>query len=201
MSSDAKYLFILGKGIVNVEDKDGWHGKPVPADTINPIAATIHNKGASKLKPEAPIIDAPNIDLNLGHITLSTPPSYKIGEKVATRAAYGTALVKLGENSERVIALDGDTKNSTFSEKFLKQFPDRFIECFIAEQNMVGVAIGASTRNRTIPFCRFECNLCSIISYISALLPHSSRVQPISCVWAPYRLQTSNVLDHMLAFR
>jgi transketolase len=151
---------LLGKGIVNIEDKDGWHGKPVSADTIAPIASLIHNKGVTKLKPNAPIADAPIVDLNLGHIKLSSPPSYKLGEKVATRAAYGTALVKIGEGSDRIIALDGDTKNSTFSEKFLKRFPDRFIECFIAEQNMVGVAIGASTRNRTIPFCRFLFKMC-----------------------------------------
>jgi len=72
--------------------------------------------------------------------------------QVATRLAYGTALIKLGAASNRVIALDADTKNSTFSIKFRDQYPDRFIECFIAEQNMVGVGIGCATRNRTIPF-------------------------------------------------
>lgn len=56
---------------------------------------------------------------------------------MATRRAYGVALTKLGEASPRVVALDGDTKNSTFSETFKKAFPDRYIECFIAEQNMV----------------------------------------------------------------
>ena len=57
--------------------------------------------------------------------------------QMATRRAYGVALAKLGEASKRVVALDGDTKNSTFSETFKKAFPDRYIECFIAEQNMV----------------------------------------------------------------
>lgn len=56
---------------------------------------------------------------------------------MATRRAYGVALAKLGQASQRVVALDGDTKNSTFSETFKKAFPDRYIECFIAEQNMV----------------------------------------------------------------
>lgn len=56
---------------------------------------------------------------------------------MATRQAYGLALAKLGESSSRVVALDGDTKNSTFSLTFMKSFPDRYIECFIAEQNMV----------------------------------------------------------------
>lgn len=63
--------------------------------------------------------------------TLSSP-------QIATRKAYGQALAKLGHASDRIIALDGDTKNSTFSELFKKEHPDRFIECYIAEQNMVG---------------------------------------------------------------
>ena len=79
---------------------------------------------------------------------------YDVFLQVATRAAYGTALAKLGDACPRVIGLDGDTKNSTFSEKLLKGHPDQFIECFIAEQNLVGVAIGAGCRDRTIPFAR-----------------------------------------------
>lgn len=57
--------------------------------------------------------------------------------QIATRRAYGLALAKLGKASQRVVAFDGDTKNSTFSELFKKAFPERYIECFIAEQNMV----------------------------------------------------------------
>jgi transketolase len=70
---------------------------------------------------------------------------------VATREAYGNALARIGESDQRVVALDGDTKNSTFSERFLKKFPNRFFECFIAEQNMVGVAAGLGTRGK-VPF-------------------------------------------------
>lgn len=63
--------------------------------------------------------------------------------QIATRKAYGQALAKLGHSSDRIIALDGDTKNSTFSEIFKKEHPDRFIECYIAEQNMVGARCGS----------------------------------------------------------
>lgn len=56
---------------------------------------------------------------------------------MSTRKAYGVALKKMGDASPRVVAMDGDTKNSTFSDIFKKAYPDRFIECFIAEQNMV----------------------------------------------------------------
>ena len=72
--------------------------------------------------------------------------------KIATRVAYGTALVKIGQGNAHVIALDAEVKNSTYSIKFKEAFPERFVECFIAEQNLVGVAIGAATRNRTVAF-------------------------------------------------
>src|SRR5262249_45444023 len=73
------------------------------------------------------------------------------GEMVATREAFGNALLRIGAADQRVVALDGDTKNSTYSEKFLKKFPARFTECYIAEQNMVGVATGFATRGK-VPF-------------------------------------------------
>uniref|UniRef100_A0A4D5R8Z3 transketolase n=1 Tax=Scolopendra viridis TaxID=118503 RepID=A0A4D5R8Z3_SCOVI len=143
-----------GKDFLGIEDEENWHGKPLgdkSEEVIAALRATLKNGEATTLVPQKPLReDAPIIGLN--KTVLPHPPSYTLGEKVATRAAYGTALVKLGQNNGRVIALDGDTKNSTYSEKFKKMFPDRFIECFIAEQNMLGVAIGCATRGRTIPF-------------------------------------------------
>jgi transketolase len=70
---------------------------------------------------------------------------------IATREAYGTALVRLGDADPAHRALDGDTKNSTFADKFFKKFPERSTECFIAEQNLVAVAIGFGTRGH-VPF-------------------------------------------------
>ena len=82
----------------------------------------------------------------------SYPPlSYKLGDLVATREAYGAALVRIGTADPRIVAMDGDTKNSTYAEKFYKKFPERFTECFIAEQNLVGVATGFGTRGK-VPF-------------------------------------------------
>lgn len=62
-----------------------------------------------------PISDAPAISIT--NVRLSTPPNYTLGDKIATRVAYGTALAKIAENNSRVVALDGDTKNSTYSDK------------------------------------------------------------------------------------
>ena len=61
--------------------------------------------------------------------------------QLATRASYGKALVKLAKNCNRIYALDGDMKNSTFSQDYMKAYPDRFVECFIAEQNMVRIEL------------------------------------------------------------
>ena len=80
-----------------------------------------------------------------------TAPDYKLGDQVATREAYGAALAKLGAADARVVALDADVKNSTFSDKFEKAFPDRFYQNFIAEQVMVGSAMGLAARG-AIPF-------------------------------------------------
>lgn len=93
---------------------------------------------------------APEVDIN--NVKLCSPPNYKLGDAVATRLAYGTALAKIGADNDRVIALDGDTKNSTYSDKLRNAYPERYIECFIAEQNLVGVAIGAACRRRTVAF-------------------------------------------------
>ncbi|XP_044741172.1 transketolase-like protein 2 isoform X2 [Chrysoperla carnea] len=143
-----------GKNFPNIEDLENWHGKPLGAEAdrvIQHLTGLIKNKGPLQIHPQKPINDdAPPVDIS--NITLSSPPNYKAGEQVATRLAYGTAIQKLAENNARVIALDGDTKNSTYSEKIKKVDPARYIECFIAEQNLVGVAIGAACRDRTVAF-------------------------------------------------
>ncbi|MEZ5286373.1 MAG: transketolase C-terminal domain-containing protein [Vicinamibacterales bacterium] len=79
------------------------------------------------------------------------PPEYRMGEQVATREAFGAAIAKLGSVDTRVVALDADVKNSTFSDKFEAAHPDRFYQFFIAEQAMVGAAMGLAARG-AVPF-------------------------------------------------
>lgn len=140
-----------GKGFPDIEDKLNWHGKPL-GDKSEAIIAHLNaalRTPSTTLKPVAPSAKAPDADLS---VKLAENPNYTKGQKVATREAYGTALIKLGKTCDRVIALDGDTKNSTFSETYKKSFIDRYIECYIAEQNLVGVGVGLGCRKRTIPF-------------------------------------------------
>jgi transketolase len=142
---------LKGKGVPFVEDKDGWHGKPFKkGEEANQALAAlprVDDALIAELRPPAPPAVAPPSH----EIKPMAPPPYCKGAVVATREAYGDALVALGKADSRVIALDGDTKNSTFSEKFLKAFPDRFVEGFIAEQNLVSMAAGLAARGR-VPF-------------------------------------------------
>jgi transketolase len=97
---------------------------------------------------------------------LSIPVSYQRGDRVATRTAFGEALRKLGERVPDLVVVDGDVKNSTKTEAFGKAFPERLIESNIAEQNMVGTALGMAAQGR-IPcvatFAAFLSRACDFI--------------------------------------
>lgn len=141
-----------GKNFPGIEDLENWHGKALGAEgdkVIKHLQSQIKNSSIS-LKPRAPLAEAPRVVL--ADISLSAPPAYRAADLVATRLAYGTALKKIADTNMRVIALDGDTKNSTYSDKLRNAYPDRYIECFIAEQNLVGVATGAACRDRAVVF-------------------------------------------------
>lgn len=139
-----------GAGVSFLQDKDGWHGKALSKEEAARAIAELQPKATSGIGVhiEPPTnLPAPNISAPASY----PPINYTMGQMVATREAYGNALARIGESDPRVVALDGDTKNSTFSERFMKKFPNRFFECFIGEQNMVGVAAGLGARGKA-PF-------------------------------------------------
>src|SRR5215510_1288794 len=137
---------IKGRGFSEVENKNGWHGKPLPPDmaqraikelggirnlVVRGLRRSItrpKKKPAEPINPETPV------------------PQYKLGDKVATRKAYGDALVSLGARDPLVVALDGEVSNSTFAEEFKKAYPQRYFEMFIAEQQLVAAATGLAVR-------------------------------------------------------
>lgn len=143
-----------GKNFPNIEDLENWHGKALGGNSdevVKHLTTLIKNHGPLSIHPQKPLTDdAPIVDIK--NIKLDTPPNYKDGDSIATRLAYGTALAKIAKNNSRVVAFDGDTKNSTFADKIKTVDPKRFVECFIAEQNLVGVATGAACRDRTVAF-------------------------------------------------
>ena len=141
---------VKGRGFSEVEDREGWHGKPFPEDMAARAIAELG--GESNLLVRGPLPDlepvtgaAPPAETDI------SAPSYVKGESVATRQAYGEALTALGSRSPRVVALDGEVSNSTRADLFAKAYPDRYFEMFIAEQQLVASAVGLSVR-RYIPF-------------------------------------------------
>ncbi len=151
-----------GKGVKAVEGKDNWHGKAMKRDEADRAIAELEAQQVRTTDP-APVIPRParrKAEGALPDFVAAAPvPSYGSGDQVATREAFGTALLALGGIDPRVVALDADVKNSTFSEKFEKVYPERFYQMFIAEQAMLGVAMGLASRG-AIPFpSTFACFL------------------------------------------
>ena len=129
-----------GSGVAAVEDEPGWHGKPLedPEAAIEELGGVREVRVEVQAPPEAKPFEVARAAVER--------PAYELGEKVATRAAYGDALAWLGSIDERVVALDGEVGNSTYAERFAAKHPDRFFEMYIAEQQMVASAVGMQTR-------------------------------------------------------
>jgi transketolase len=138
---------IKGKGVKEVEDKNGWHGKALDnADQAIEELGGVRNIVVEVAAPEGAAPAPPPKD--------ATPdlPRYELGDEVATRKAYGEALAALGKARGDIVALDGEVSNSTFAEIFRDAVPDRFFEMFIAEQQMVATAVGLQVTDRWRPF-------------------------------------------------
>jgi len=141
---------LKGKGVSFTEGLPNWHGKALSQEQMQKAFAELE----AQMVPEtgAPLtIPPPPPERPEAAPGKMAPPQFKLGDLVATREAYGTGIAKLGAVDPRVVALDADVKNSTFSDKFEAAHPDRFYQFFIAEQVMVGAAMGLSARG-AIPF-------------------------------------------------
>jgi transketolase len=167
---------LKGKGVSIMEGKDGWHGKALKkgeeadraieeleAQFVAVPASTTAPRDSAKLLEIARPSGAPPAIPKPGQ---PAPPAYKPGESVATREAFGAALAKLARVDPRVVALDADVGNSTFSERVEKEAPERFYENYIAEQVMVGAAMGFAARG-AVPFpSTFACFLTRAYDFI-----------------------------------
>jgi transketolase len=133
---------IKGKGASAVEDKEGMHGKAL--DDPGPAIRELGGERNLTIRVAKPEIDARPHRFATGALEL---PRYEVGAKeVATRKAYGEALAAVGAARGEVIALDGEVSNSTFSEIFRGAHPDRYLEMYIAEQQMIAAAVGIQVR-------------------------------------------------------
>lgn len=144
---------LKGKGFYEIEDKLNFHGKPIEKQSvIDFVDSKIVNKTPqfTVTLPENTF----NYKVSSLNRNYKISTNYKKTDLVATRQAFGYALKKLGEidgEESIVIGIDGDVKNSTYSEMLYKTYPNKFINCYIAEQLMVGVATAVGKSNK-IPF-------------------------------------------------
>ncbi|MDQ6636860.1 MAG: transketolase, partial [Candidatus Dormibacteraeota bacterium] len=132
---------VKGKGFSEIENKDGWHGKPLPPDMAERAIKELGGERDITVKTLKPRAGQPH-RAKAGKLEL---PKYNKGDKVPTRKAYGDALLALGALPD-VVALDGEVSNSTHSDEFAKKYPERFFEMYIAEQMLVGASVGMSVR-------------------------------------------------------
>ncbi len=159
-----------GRGMALAEDREGFHGRPFKKDEAETAIRELEAKlsgGQGAWKPNKPLTrPAPAPAPAPAKVSAIPAPPYSMGQQVATREAFGAALAALGEADPRIVAVDGDVKNSTFSELFQKRFPQRFFQGFIAEQNMLGVAMGLAARGKIAFAATFACFLARAYDFI-----------------------------------
>jgi len=149
---------VKGKGVSFLEDAEGRHGRALKGEEFKRAESEISPRIKNLYFKPTNFIEA-KFKAEERRAKFAIETDYKLGDMVATRVAYGKALVKLGEINDRMVVLDGDVKNSTFTEFFFERFPERSLECYIAEQNMVGIAVGLQTQGFDVFLATFACFL------------------------------------------
>ena len=147
---------LKGFGVEKAENKNGFHGKAFSKEELPLILQNMQERFSDAAKktnyawePQLPIQKNKKNDGKEG--LKFNIPTFESDKKISTRKAYGLALAELGACMAEVVSLDAEVKNSTYAEFFAEKFPDRFIQSFIAEQNMIGMAVGLAARGK-VPF-------------------------------------------------
>ncbi len=163
---------VKGKGLgPEIEGRDHWHGKALDQETANKIVGelTKHLSGEKAgWEPNLPIPSAKSdVKESRADVSAIAKPPYQIGGKeTATRKGFGDGLAALASADPRVVVVDGDVKNSTYTEEFEKAAPGRFLQGYIAEQNMTGMAMGLAARGRVAFVSTFACFLTRAYDFI-----------------------------------
>lgn len=135
---------VKGKGVSFLENKNGWHGRVLEKEKLVRALSEIGSVEKSlRVIVKKPL--SPNKQKNLIPIRL-VAPRYDKNHLISPRRAFGNALVRLAPKYPHLVVLDAEVKNSTYTEDFCKKYKGRFIESYIAEQNMVGIAQGLASR-------------------------------------------------------
>ncbi|WP_414565703.1 MULTISPECIES: transketolase [unclassified Anabaena] len=133
-----------GKGVASLEDLGGWHGKALKPEDEQQAIAELGGERQITIQVDKP--EAQGQPATTGNAQPLQLPTYNKGAEVATRRAYGDALVALGAAQPNVIVLDAEVSNSTYAEDFAEAYPERYFEMYIAEQQMVAAAVGLQVR-------------------------------------------------------
>jgi transketolase len=138
-----------GHGVSLVANQEGWHGKPLSPDQAKEAIAELGGVVNCIVPPDKPADMQPAVQVTgKPDLTRFEYPTYSA--PISAREAYGDALKALGHVVENLVVLDAEVSNSTFADKFKKEFPQRFFEMFIEEQQMLGSSIGLATRGKIV---------------------------------------------------
>lgn len=147
-SKESKKPFVIlaktikGKGVSFIENKNGWHGKSLNETELKKALQEIKEE----IMPKIEIIKPKEIKIKERGKKKVKFNEYKKNEEISTREAYGNALVNLVKSNKKIMVLDGEVSNSTYSYKVNEYSKDNFVECYIAEQNMIGMGLGMSKK-------------------------------------------------------
>ena len=155
-----------GRGIAISEDKPGYHGKPMDKDEAQQAIQALEKELNGQPPAWEPKLPRRSAAQPAPQAATANPPYGRDSKPVATRKAFASALAALGKVNPAIVAVDGDVKNSTFTEDFQKECPDRFFQMYIAEQNMVGAAMGFAAAGK-VPFAStFACFLARAYDFV-----------------------------------
>ncbi len=139
---------IKGKGVAEIENINGWHGKALSKDGQEKAIAGL---GVIDYEIRGSISKPDHVSSDEVVVSDQEDVYYELGSSISPRKAYGEAITAIFPRFKNMVVLDAEVSNSTYSQIFREKYPKRYFEMFIAEQNMVGVALGLSRRGK-IPF-------------------------------------------------
>ncbi len=138
-------MTVKGKGVSFMENKEGWHGRAMNEEELEKALKEIPETRMPKIK-----IAKPEKIKVRDKTEKAASAVYEIGARVAAREAYGRALARVAASDSRVIAVDAEVSNSTYAKEVKEESPERFVEAFIAEQNLVGMCLGMSKKGMNV---------------------------------------------------
>src|SRR5579872_742194 len=161
---------LKGKGLTGIEGLEHWHGKALDKDTAAKVVAELEGQltgDAEQWKPNLPPVRLSSSKaVKAGGSPAKKPPYAIGGDAVATRRGFGDSLAALAMVDPRIVVLDGDVKNSTYTEEFENVAPNRFFQGYIAEQNIIGMAMGLAARGKVPVASLFSCFMTRAYDFI-----------------------------------